>query len=592
MRIIAPKIKSLIFQHIRVAVLAAAIVAIMSVFTSTEKDRFIRLEETQAGRHIGDGALFDRGLSAFSLVVLGAAGLAIFISIFGPGLKKRLQRLDLPYVNKSKIMKRLQDYATVFEKDFNQISAQLEEASACLGKIGGRERELIAKVKSLERLERNQHVDFRNDPGPAFSDEFVLNLALCGEFPDLPGEVLSGDFIDAFPLENVGSSIRDADVDVVLVRDADVARGAKRIRKLGKPVLVVSDSRNARMAAYTAFKELALFYTPYERLGEPGALLEAAGWLDRVERATRFKSGEQRLITECPGILDIIEQFDMNFCGTLLNTSILLMGETGVGKELMAKLMAAMCKKHLEIVNSGELKDSLWKSQVFGHEKGAYTDAKEARKGALELAHLGVLFLDEVGDMPWGIQAAFLRILEQRIFKRLGDEKPKKTDFLLISATNKDLDAMVESGEFRRDLLWRIRGVEYVIPSLASRPFDIPLILHFFLGRLIGQTGKYVRLSKTFVENMQKYPHPGNVRLLNSLLTTAFFRAREGDIIQSIPVEISNAPPLTLNERLERVRRDETFKELIATNRDIKETAKRLDRSRKFVLETIKKHGL
>ncbi|MCP4686721.1 MAG: sigma-54-dependent Fis family transcriptional regulator, partial [Desulfobacterales bacterium] len=540
------KIKSLFFRHVRAAILAAGIVAVIAAFIPLEEDRINVLESNQksyrSGKTSATGGLFN----SFYRIGIASAGLALIISALGPGLIKRIPALEFPYMRKSVLM----DSIRLFEKTLAEINAALKRLrDGADGLCDGFE-ELKAEVETLKQDLDNTTIEFRMDSAISFSNEYVLNLALCGQFPDLPEEIRSGNVIETFPLENVGGAIDESDVDVVMVRDENVS-ASKRIKTLGKPVLVVSDSRGARMAAYRFFKNQALFYTTEDRLGEPDHIVDTVRLLDRMERATRRRDGDQRFITECPEIVGNIHLFEKNFSHALLINSILLVGETGVGKELMAKLLGDICKRPVVPVNAGKLSGDLGKAAVFGHAKGAYTDAKKDMKGALELAHHAALFLDEVADMNLALQAALLRVLQERDFSRLGDEKKRKSDFLLISATNKDLVAMVAEGLFRRDLLARLKGVQFNIPPLSKRPEDIPLLLSFFLGHMIGKTGKYVRLSKTFVKYMQMRKLPDNVRELNSILTAEFMKADDGDILRNVPPGLSDSMSLTMDERLD-----------------------------------------
>lgn len=203
---------------------------------------------------------------------------------------------------------------------------------------------------------------------------------------------------------------------------------------------------------------------------------------------------------------------------------ILVRGETGTGKELVAKEIHRISGRTgpFVAVNTAAISSTLAESELFGHVKGAFTGADSDRKGVFEQAHGGTIFLDEVGDMPSSLQAKMLRVLQERIVQRVGSSKEIRIDVRVISATHQDLHAAIIDGLFRQDLLYRIRGVEVVIPPLRSRPQDIGLLAEFFLDRLI-QSGatKAMRLSTEAMEVMLRYSWPGNVRELEHVITAA-----------------------------------------------------------------------
>ncbi|MCP4694367.1 MAG: AAA domain-containing protein [Desulfobacterales bacterium] len=477
----------------------------------TEEDRLVQMENRELGEYYGDPAAGVAAGGNLVVIALWAAGLGLVVSAFGPWIAKRAGSLELPFVRKSELKKweeGAEELVRFFQKDVAEILAALEG--------------LADAAKSLARARKERENDFHVETAEEDGREHALRAALCGDFPPFPGDVFSGEEIRVFPLDAVGSSPDATDVDVVLVADDRIDACSGDILKLGKPVLVASDNPRARIEAYNALHDLALFYTPYERLREPNHLVAEMDSLDRVERATRFKMGRRRLITLSPEILREIENIERNFHGAMLHSSILLLGETGVGKELMANLICRLCGRRMTPLNVADPADGLWSDELFGHNKGAFTGATESRKGAMELAHDEALFLDEVGDMPPRFQGLLLRALAEKVFQRIGGRSQLKSNHLLISATNKDIDALVKSGLFRRDMFMRLHGVRCCIPPLAQRVYDIPLLVRFFHGGLIGRTGSYIRLSESFVKSLYGYPFKGNVRELESVLTAAF----------------------------------------------------------------------
>lgn len=200
------------------------------------------------------------------------------------------------------------------------------------------------------------------------------------------------------------------------------------------------------------------------------------------------------------------------------NVTVLIRGETGTGKELLARFihaLSARSQKQLLAINCGALPESLLESELFGHEKGAFTGATGLKKGIFELAHRGTLFLDEIGDASLAIQVKLLRVLESGEFFRVGGENPIKTNVRLIAATNVDLRQAVENKEFREDLFYRLDVVDLELPPLRERKEDIPLFVAHFLKQAGGQS---LQFSQEALQLLEDYDWPGNVReLLNTV---------------------------------------------------------------------------
>ncbi|MCE9580256.1 MAG: sigma 54-interacting transcriptional regulator [Deltaproteobacteria bacterium] len=212
--------------------------------------------------------------------------------------------------------------------------------------------------------------------------------------------------------------------------------------------------------------------------------------------------------------------------------SILILGETGVGKEVLASTLHELSGRTggFTRINCAALSESLLESELFGHEKGAFTGAGTQKIGLLEAAHQGTVFLDEIGELPLAIQAKLLRAVEHREVIRLGSTKPIAIDVRFIAATNRDLPAEVASGAFRRDLYFRLDGVTLVIPPLRERRGLIgPLALRF-LEALNAKTGKPTRLGADVLGAREAYDWPGNVRELKAVIERAVLLARTGDV--------------------------------------------------------------
>ena len=204
---------------------------------------------------------------------------------------------------------------------------------------------------------------------------------------------------------------------------------------------------------------------------------------------------------------------------------VLITGESGTGKELVARAVHEYNPRRqgdLVAINCGAIPENLLESELFGHEKGAFTGAVARRTGRFEQCDGGTLFLDEIGDMPASVQVKLLRILQEGTFSRVGSNETLSSDVRIVAATNKDLAAEVSQGNFREDLYYRLNVVEINLPPLRDRPEDIPLLAEFFLQRLARKQGMArMRLSGEAVETLQKHHWPGNVRELENTVARA-----------------------------------------------------------------------
>ncbi len=199
--------------------------------------------------------------------------------------------------------------------------------------------------------------------------------------------------------------------------------------------------------------------------------------------------------------------------------TVLLRGESGTGKELVAKaihVQGTKARGPFIRLHCAAMTESLLESELFGHERGAFTGAVEQRKGRFELADGGTLFLDEVGDIPPSVQVKLLRVLQDKCFERVGGSRLLSVDVRLISATHRDLEAMVRAGTFREDLYYRLNVVPVTLPPLRQRTGDIPLLIGHFLDRFNRENGRHVHLGRGLLALMTQYEWPGNVRELQN----------------------------------------------------------------------------
>ncbi|MBW2648183.1 MAG: sigma 54-interacting transcriptional regulator, partial [Deltaproteobacteria bacterium] len=207
------------------------------------------------------------------------------------------------------------------------------------------------------------------------------------------------------------------------------------------------------------------------------------------------------------------------------NSSVLILGETGTGKELIARAIHSTSLRKdrpLIKVNCADLPPNLIENELFGHEKGAFTDATNRHKGRFEIAHGATLFLDEIGELPLELQTKLLRVLDSGEFERMGSSRTFKVDVRIIAATNRDLEAEIQKGRFREDLWYRLSVFPIAVPPLRQRKEDIPLLVSFFLKRFNKEMGKTITsVPKAVMDRLLAYPWPGNIRELKNVIERA-----------------------------------------------------------------------
>lgn len=203
------------------------------------------------------------------------------------------------------------------------------------------------------------------------------------------------------------------------------------------------------------------------------------------------------------------------------DSTVMILGESGTGKEVVARNIHYHSQRSqgpFVPVNCGAIPDNLLESELFGHEKGAFTGAISARRGRFELARGGTLFLDEIGDMPLNMQVKLLRVLQERTFERVGGDRSIETDLRIVAATHRNLDELIESGGFREDLYYRLNVFPIEMPTLRQRVEDLPLLIDDLAQRMAHSQGVAVRLSSAALHCLAHYPWPGNVRELANLM--------------------------------------------------------------------------
>jgi two-component system, NtrC family, response regulator AtoC len=327
----------------------------------------------------------------------------------------------------------------------------------------------------------------------------------------------------------------------------ELIRRAKAMNR--PPVCILMTAYGSEDIAVEAMKQGADDYIPKGRLqldelemriarALKGQLLEEENVELKKELSSKF--GVENLIGESPAMKEVFETISQV---APTQATILLLGETGTGKEMVAKAthqLSRRAKKPMVTVHCAALAANLLESELFGHEKGAFTGANERRIGRFEQANGGTLFLDEIGEIDPSVQIKLLRLLGERSFERLGSNKTIATDVRLISATNKDLAERVKEGAFREDLYYRLNVVKVRLPSMRERISDVPLLAQSFVTEFAKLNGKPVGgLSAEALEVMMNYGWPGNVRELRAAMEHAVVFSR-GDYvtIRDLPSDV------------------------------------------------------
>jgi len=294
------------------------------------------------------------------------------------------------------------------------------------------------------------------------------------------------------------------------------------------------------------------------------------------------------------------------------DSTVLILGESGTGKELVARAIhyhSHRRDKPLIPVNCGAIPAELLESELFGHEKGAFTNAIRTRIGRFELAHGGTIFLDEVAEMSPHLQVKLLRVLQEQEFERLGATRTIKIDVRILAATNKVLEKAVESGSFREDLYYRLKVIPIQLPPLRDRPGDIPLLIHHFLAETSTAKKKKIRgISKDVIKAMEQYAWPGNVRELENVIERMIILC-EGDYLtmEDLPEKIGSRPAplpvqttrgaipeggLSLNHAVNEYEKQLILHALEKAGWVKNRAAKLLKMNRTTLVEKIKKQGI
>lgn len=324
--------------------------------------------------------------------------------------------------------------------------------------------------------------------------------------------------------------------------------------------------------------------------------------LHRLKETVTEKISFEKLIGVSPSMKVIFDKIEVIADA---DVPVLIQGESGTGKELVANaihnLSSRRTKEYVKI-NCAAIPENLFESEIFGHEKGAFTGASDIRKGKFEMANGGTIFFDEIGDMPIGLQAKLLRVIEENTLYRLGGNEPVKVNVRGIYATSKNIKDLIKKGLFRDDLFYRINVVPIIIPPLRDRKEDIPYLIDHFL-ELFGNkyTKPGIKVTPAAYESLMSYNYPGNVRELKHALERAVLLSRNGLIdINDLPEEISGIDrekptvslDLPLHDSVTTLEKEMIINALKESQGKKIEAARRLGISRKVLWKKMKEYNI
>jgi len=380
---------------------------------------------------------------------------------------------------------------------------------------------------------------------------------------------------------------KDPDAVVILITAFGDVEMAVRALKEGATDFVLKPWQNEKLlATISASIKLKRSYKEVDKLKKAKKQLQ-----DDSNQPFRDILGESFAIKKIFDIIEKVAKTDAN---------VLILGENGTGKELVARAIhqQSMRKDNVFIgVDMGAITETLFESELFGHKKGSFTDAKEDRAGRFEVAHTGSLFLDEIGNLSLPLQSKLLTVLQNRQVTRIGTNKPVDVDIRLICATNMPIYDMVKNNEFRQDLLYRINTVELHLPPLRERQEDIQLLAEHFVEMYCRKYRKQVKsVTANAVKKLQKYQWPGNIRELQHAIERAIImtdnNALDTDDFFFLSQNNQGEDVITDTYNLETVERSVIQKAVNKYNGNISKAAKELGLTRASLYRRLEKHGL
>ena len=320
---------------------------------------------------------------------------------------------------------------------------------------------------------------------------------------------------------------------------------------------------------------------------------------EELKKEEEGKFDRSHIVGKSKALMDVLATIERI---SKTNASVLITGESGTGKELIAEAVhrnSPRAKKPFVKVNLGGISQSLFESEMFGHKKGAFTDASSDRVGRFELADKGTIFLDEIGDLDLSCQVKLLRVLQEQTFEVLGDSRPRKVDIRVVSATNADLRQMVQEHTFREDLFYRINLITVHLPALRERREDIPLLVRHFADLQCQQNGlPKVDFTPEAMKYLQSLPYPGNIRELKNLVErTLLVSGKETLDVDDFKVQNPHSAEAIPSQSLENLTLDELERQRILQaleqyGNNLTQVATSLGLSRPALYRRLEKHNI
>lgn len=334
-------------------------------------------------------------------------------------------------------------------------------------------------------------------------------------------------------------------------------------------------------------------------------LEQRAAQAEILEQDVKSTFDTTSMIGAATGLKNVVEMIQK---AAPTDSTIFIHGETGVGKELIARSVHDTSKRKNQpfmAIHCAALTKSLLESELFGHEKGAFTGADQQKQGRFELADGGTVFLDEIGEIPEDVQIKLLRVLQEREIQRVGGSKTIKVDVRIVSATNKNLSELVKQGRFREDLFYRLNVIPITVPPLRDRINDVPALAKYFVEKFGKQVGKKMTLSQNAIDHLQTYDWPGNIRELQNILerTVILSGGPEIDVEDlKLPLDHMKTKQIDINQFSEpsglikvQIQKEEIekFTQALRDNAgNISEAARALGIARSTLFDRLKKYGL
>lgn len=426
-----------------------------------------------------------------------------------------------------------------------------------------------------------------------------LELLLETEFSEI---------ITANSPKQIISILHTSSIDVIIL-DMNFSAGInngneglywlKRIREIAPslPVIMLTAYGDVELAVKALKNEATDFLLkPWDNQTLVRKVKEAFGSKKREKAATPSLSGKPQMIVGNSLAMQQLMRIVVKVART--DANILITGENGTGKEMLAREIHRLSprrERSMLTVDMGAISESLFESELFGHERGSFTDAYESRPGKFEAASGSTLFMDEIGNLPLAMQAKLLTVLQNRHITRIGSNKTIPIDIRLISATNRNIQEMVEAGAFREDLLYRLNTIHLEIPPLRDRGEDIHLFIDYFMQRYaVKYEKKDISLHAHALEKLCTYHWPGNIRELQHTIEKAIILC-EGDIIRPKDIFVKQtwrSPLTTIVPHLEEVERQAIETAIRQNDGNLTATAEQLGISRQTLYNKIKRFKL